>query len=253
MKTDKLQAIGFTQKELDLYELLLKVGEVDAGRLIAETRLKRPTVYKSLYSLVEKGLVIQRELKGKSFFRPEPPEKLASIADSRIGQLEQARTDITALLPELTASYLLSVQRPVVSVFEGVSGLKKVFEDTLNEGQEIFALLQTGPVEPMLAKWLEEVYVPKRVEKGIRAKVIVASSKGNSEYVRNDEKALRTTVVVPGDKFPFKHELNIYGSKVAYINYAEGDKLIGVVINHQRMADSMRAWFDLAWQGASKL
>jgi hypothetical protein len=44
--------------------------------------------------------------------------------------------------------------------------------------------------------------------------------------------------------------VDIYGDKVAFINYKKGEALIGVVINHPQIAETMRAWFELAWAGA---
>lgn len=253
MSLDFLETIGLSKKEADLYDLLLRLGEVPAGEIIEKMHLKRATAYKLLYALEEKGLISKRD-KGKIIhFRPEPPAALLNFAENHIKSVERIRSDIRALIPQMTSSYVLSVERPVVSTFEGVEGLKKIYEDTLREKKEIYAVLQTAEVDPTLYEWLTKIYAKKRTRAGIHANVIVASGKWSGEYQENDEKENRTTILVPQETFPFKHEVDIYGDKVAFMNYKKGESLIGVVITHPQIAATMKAWFDLAWVGAGTL
>lgn len=248
-----LKNIGLTDKEADIYELLLRRGELPAVIIIKELKLKRPTVYKSLYELESKGLVTKRDIAKKIHFRPEPPTQLLTYLGQREKDHERVQEDIRSLIPELTASYLLSVERPVVSTFEGFKGLKDIYEDTLREGKEIKAVLQTGEVDEEMFNWLTGTYVKRRVKNKIKAKVIVASGKWSESYSKLAEKELRETLLVPSDTFPFKHEVDIYGDKVAFLNYKKGEKLMGVVINHPQIARTMEALFDLAWFGARGL
>ena len=60
-----LENLGLTQTEITLYELLLKLGETPAGEVIRQSGMKRPTVYKALYTLEKKGLVRQKDVKKK--------------------------------------------------------------------------------------------------------------------------------------------------------------------------------------------
>lgn len=245
-----LENIGLTKNEADLYELLLKLGEVPAGEIIKQAKLKRATAYKVLYSLAKKNLVSYREIAKKIHFRPEPPTSLLSLAEKQYQSLERAKENLQAVLPQLASNYVLSVEKPVVTVFEGVEGLQKIYEDTLKEGKTIYAVLQTAEVDPVLYGWLTKDYIRRRVRQKVWAKVIVASGKWSGEYQRKDKKEYRETVPVPSRKFPFQHEVDIYGDKVAFINYKKGETLIGLIIKHPQIAQTMKAWFDLAWEGA---
>ncbi len=248
-----LETIGLTGNEASLYELLLKLGEVPAGKLITEAKIRRATAYKSLYSLESKHLVTHRDVGKILHFRPEAPTRLLEFAESQHQGFDRAREDLRSFLPELTSSFILSVERPVVSTFEGIEGLKRIYEDTIREGKEIYAVLQTGAVHEEIFKWLTTTYIKKRVKAGIRAKVIVSSGAWSETYREKDEKELRTTLLVPNTRFPFQHEVDVYGSKVAFINYKKDEALIGVVINHPQIAQTMKSWFDLAWEGARGL
>lgn len=247
-----LTRIGLTQKESEIYELLLQKGEMIGGDIIAITGLKRATVYKSLYSLEEKGLVTTQDIHKKIHFKPEPPDKLLALAEQQIRAQERAKGDIQTIMPDLMSSFVLAVEKPVVSTFEGIKGIKEIYEDTLRIGKPVYAVLTTAEVEPHLFKWLTSVYTKKRAKAGIHAHVIASTGSWAREYAKKDEKEARSTVIVPSSVFPFTHEVDIYGDKVAFINFKKGDALIGVVINHPQIAQTMKAWFDLAWYGATR-
>lgn len=252
MTLDFLKNFGLTDKEANLYELLLKLGEVPAGDLIRESKLKRATAYKTLYGLEKKGLVSKRDIGKIIHFRPEPPSKLFSLAETQFLTLERSKSSLESLLPQLTSSYVMAVEKPVVTIYEGIEGLKQIYEDTLTEDKPIFAVLQTAEVEPEIYQWLTKSYAKMRVKKNIPAKVIVASGKWSASYIQKDKKELRESIIVPSEKFPFKHEVDIYGDKVAFINYKKAEALIGIIIKHPQIAQTMKAWFDLAWEGAGK-
>ena len=248
-----LESIGLTRKETDLYELLLRLGETPAGEIIRQSKLKRATVYKVLYGLETKGLVTKRDIGKIIHFRPAPPTRLTELAEARHHELDRARQDLSHLVPQLTSSYILSVEKPVVSTFEGVEGLKQIYEDTLREAKTIYATHQLEDIDPTLFDWLKRSYVPRRVKLGIHAYVIVASGRGAEKYVKRNKIANRTTITVPRSQFPFQHEVNIYGDKIAFINARKETNLLGIIIEHPHTAKTMKSWFDLAWKGAESL
>lgn len=248
-----LETLGLTKKEADVYELLLKLGEVPAGQLIKESKLKRATVYKVLGSLEEKGLVTKKDIEKIIHFRPESPTQLTELAERQYKNLERAKDEVQSILPQLMSSYTLMVERPIVTTFEGVEGLKKIYEDTIREKKPIFAVHQLEELDPDLLLWLRKSYVPRRVKLNIHAYVIVASGPEAKNYQKRNQISNRTTVMVPEDEFPFQHEINIYGDKIAFINGRKDTKLLGIIIQHPATAKTMKSWFDLTWKGAQSL
>jgi len=246
-----LSNIGLTEKSFELYTLLLKLGEVPVLTLIKESGYKRATIYKTLYSLENVGMVTKKDINKVIHFKPEPPQKLLEITERRYSDMNRVLKDIQGIIPELNSHYILSIEKPLVSTFEGVEGIKKIYEDTLKDKQSIFAVLQTSEVEPELFNWLNKVYTKKRKELGINADVILSSgywSKGYIDQINKND--LGSTRLVPEKEFPFKLEINIYGNKVAFINYKKGGALIGIIINNPLIATTMKAMFDLAWIAA---
>jgi sugar-specific transcriptional regulator TrmB len=245
-----LQTIGLTEKEAELYELLLNIGEVPAQNIIKESGLKRATAYKVLYSLEKKGLVEKKDIEKIIHFRPLSPNNLLTLAETQYQSLDRARKDLQTFLPQLSSAFVLAVEKPVVSTFEGVEGIKRAYEDSLRENKPIYAVLQAGQIEPEILNWLDKVYVKRRIKQKLTARAIFATDIKARQLQKIDKKSYRTSILVPKDKFPFEHEINIYGDNVAFINNRAGVKHLAVIIKHPQIAATMRAWFELSWEGA---
>ncbi len=244
-----LSAFGLTEKEIILYSLLLARGQLPAGDIVKDSKLKRATVYQSLYSLEKKGLISQIEIDKKIHFKLEPPTKLLELANLKLQNFEEAHRQLMGVVQSLNSQYILAVEKPVTSVFEGVEELKEIYNDTLLVGKPIYAALTVEEIDPQLKRWLNSVYVKKRAKQKIMAYVLVADSQYTKEYVAENKETLRVTKVIDKLKYPFMHEIDIYGDKVAFINYRKGEHLLGVVIHHPRIAATMKALFDVAWNG----
>lgn len=245
-----LEILGLTKKEADLYEILLSRGEMPIGALIKISGLKRATVYKSLYSLEARGLVAKHDMHKKLHVKPESPTLLTALAQQQIQTVERAAQDLRTLLPHLTQAYITTVEKPVVTVYESVEGLKRIYEDTLTQRATIYSALSTKDVEPELFRWVTKVYTRKRTKLKIPVKVIVASGGWAEEYVRRNTRELRETVLVPANDYPFQHEMLVYADKVAFIDFKKGGSLIGIIIHHQAIAETVQALWQRAWDSA---
>jgi sugar-specific transcriptional regulator TrmB len=248
-----LEGNGLSSKETILYETLLKEGEKTPGELSKLLDIKRTTVYKCLGLLKEKGLVEISTSSTQLAYSPAVPTKLYEYFKRKAVEQEQVQNTLHSMLPDLMQNYIMAVEKPIITTFTGIEGLKSIYDDMLKEGKPIYAALTTAEIEPELFEWLNNNFATRRKKQGIFAKVIASSGDWVTEYKNRDEENLRETIIVPGEQFPFKHEVDIYGDKVAFINYHRGELLIGVIINHPLIAQTMKAWFDLAWVGAETL
>jgi hypothetical protein len=133
-----------------------------------------------------------------------------------------------------------------VTTYEGVEGLKKIYEDTLKERQPIDAFLQVSEIEPTMALWLNKYYGVQRTKLGIHARVLL-SGDNKLDYIENSEARLRKVKLVNRPGVTFHHEVNIYADKVAYIAFKKDFPLIGILVRHNLIAETMRSAFQLMW------
>lgn len=256
MKSSMSQEIilpTLTKLQSVIYQLLLSRGEVGAADLVEASGFKRSTLYKTLYELEEKGLASKKDFKKKLHFKPESPVRLMDSLSSEVEKLERGRDKLAYLLPQLQSMYVGSTQQPIVQVFVGVEGLKKIYQDTLEVGETIYAALDVDSIDPVLRDWLDTKYVKKRAKLGITAKVIVSSGTLAKPYKVRDLDERRVTRLLNSSQFPFEHEIDIYGDRVAFIHNKAGEELIGIVIRHPNIASTMKSLFELAWVGSQTL
>lgn len=252
MSLTLLQNLGLTPTEVTLYELLVKIGQVPISTLITETKIKKPTVYKALSSLQKKGLVTLSDVKKIQHASPVSPTKLLELAEKQYESMDRTREYVQSIIPALSSQYVQSVEQPIVTTYEGLEGLKRMYKDILETGAEGFSILQTEDMEKDLEDWLITYFSKQRAKKKMRLKVIVASGKAAKEFTRRDVPEYRYSAVVPFERFPIAHEVTIYGDKVAFLHYKKGERLVGSITKHPGFAQTMKVLFDLAWEKAQE-
>ena len=244
-----LTSTGLSSKEARVYETLLSEGSTNVPTLVRRLDEKRGVIHFLLQSLSEKGLVRKQKNKREVTFSPEHPSKLQELINQREKSLNTDKESLLTALPFLVSEYNLSADKPGVYYFEGIDGLKRVYEDTLKEKKPIDAVLQTENVEPNLLKWLTGPYVRRRIKLKIPVRAIVASDKKDPLYTKKDKEELRQSKIVEKSKFPFALELSIYGDKLAFMGHNKEAGLTAVIIENPKIAQTMGAWFDLTWTG----
>lgn len=246
-----LQTLGLTESEILLYEILLNLGESPVSLLIQESKLKRPTVYKALYTLEKEGLVEKTDKQKKIHFTPTPPTKLLELAEKQLTTISQVREDVQSILPALTNSYLMSVEKPVIRIYEGIEGIKKANLEVLAEKQEILAYVYADEAIDKQMEPFWKKYYRQRIKDNIFVRSISPNNKAGVEYQRRDNEELRQTYLVPLEKFPINIEKNIVGNKVVFFS-KEGGNLIATIIENKMIADTERVIFELAWKEAER-
>lgn len=248
MHTDIFTNLGLTPEQATIYQSLLENGPQGASSLAKTTSVQRTYIYNISKQLLSLGL-IKEEKRGKTtVFTALSPDYLLNLAETQKIKVEQARISLESILPDLKKKYAVSETKPVVTYYEGLEGIKKVYLDTLKDQQPIYALVQTSAVDPDVYSWVTQTYVKRRVQAKIPVQAIVSSGKKTETYERLNEIELRETRVISSEEFPFEHEINIYGSKLAIINHRKGEKLLGIIIDNPIIAKTFKSWFDLTWK-----
>ncbi|OGG09580.1 hypothetical protein A2154_01480 [Candidatus Gottesmanbacteria bacterium RBG_16_43_7] len=247
MTKDILTSVGLTPEQADIYLSLLTHGAQSASGLSKTTKVQRTYVYKICQELITQGLVNQSAKSRGATYMPLSPDHLLAIAEENKTKAATAVRALEGVLPELKSKYSVVEEKPVITYFEGIEGIKKIYGDTIKESKPILALVETSKVDQRIYEWVTTVYVKKRIEHKIPVRAIVAKGPKTRIYIGKNEKELRDTKTVPSEKFPFEHEINIYGDKLALINHKAGAKLIGIIVHNKIIASTFRSWFELSW------
>lgn len=242
---DNLKKIGLSENEAKVYLALLELGSSTAQQLAQKAELKRPTTYIQLESLMKKGLTTSFEKEVKTLFRAEDPEYLRKVLEREKETEREKEISLEKILPQLGNLYLSAGERPRVRFFEGIEGLKTIQDEFLKSKEKLIKsianvddVLDLFPLHP-------EEYTPRRVQKGIRSKLIYSSSKGDI-LKQSDEKMLRESKFISPEKFHFSGDFAVLGNTTAISVHKK--RPFGIIIESDEIAKSWEAVFDLLWE-----
>lgn len=247
----ELTEIGFSSKEAKAYLALLRLGSQPASVIAKELGLSRSTAQFILETLVKKQFANKVVRKKIFYYTAEPPENLKIVVDLQknvyLKKLEDKKKKIDILLPEFSKIRRSDLLFPKIKYYEGLQGIKRVYEDTLSEGETIYAFEDIGEFSPELKTWLYDNYIPRRVEKEIFAYVITPKNPDNVSYRKKDKTAHKETRFVPKANFPIDIEINIYDEKTAFFSH-KPEEMFAAILESKSIANSMKSIFNLCWK-----
>ncbi|MBT5016548.1 hypothetical protein HN748_00185 [Candidatus Peregrinibacteria bacterium] len=243
-----LKSIGFSDKEVQVYLAALRLGMQPASILAKHVKMNRVTTYVICRKLIEKGVANVVTRRNIQYFTVEKPEALIRYADHQQQEWERKKKSIKKHLPEFS-TYLQDYSSvPKVRFYEGVEGIKTVYEDTLKFKGPIRAFLTVDTIPEDIKNFLMGEYMPALVKKKIRSELIAADSERARRYQDRDSKYLRKTVLVKPKQFPFETEIALYGKeRVAFISFKEGD-FTAVIIENQAIFHTLSGVFELLFK-----
>lgn len=240
-----LTEFGLETDEAKVYQALLDKGMLLPQHLAHETGINRATLYTMFPSLIETGVIKEIKQGKRRFLAPISPEDLFE-------RYQEKYKNIKENIAELTAMYRLQGMKPKIEVYEGVEQIKKLYLDTLHEKQEILVYNRISRYREDFLAWMSEVYVSRRVNKGIKVRALVTEDKLGGIMMASGKEYLRETVFIP-EKYAFKIETMIYGDKICFVTCEKGGPVVGIMVQNREIVDSQRAMFELAWDGLKNL
>jgi sugar-specific transcriptional regulator TrmB len=235
-----LRSIGLNESEAKVYLTNLELGPSPAHILVKRSGFSRPATYQAIDMLLEKGLITS-VLRGKrNVYIAESPDRLMAVGHLQVQNLQSKVDDLQSVLD--TLKLMQRGDRPVMRFVEGLEGLKMILQDLADTRPEstteivnidslgnVFSVEELKSVQGVLSD----------LKSGGRA--LLAGKVGS---VRKGVKAK----ILPEAFSHFSGDFIAYGNKLAIVSYKQ--KLIGIVIESQVIADTFRTLFDLAWIGA---
>ena len=246
---NQLKNLGLSENEAKVYMAMLELGPATVLEISAKAGVNRPTAYVQIESLKKMGLV-STQMKGKKhIFIAESPEQLEFMIDRQKSELEQKKDELQKLLPDLTAMFNVSDQKPQVRFFEGVEGLMKIQDEFLkNKSKESISMSSLDDVMNVFPAHPQK-YTPRRVQRGIKSRLIYTSSRG--AFLKSDPALLREVRFISPEKMPFNLDMSIYDDVVAIANLR--GTVSGVIIKNQNIADSFRNLLNFIWSSSEEV
>lgn len=246
---EKLLAdIGLSDKEVEIYLALLTLGSARVSEITQQAGVNRTSGYTILSALVEKGIVSVSGKKPRQEYTAEDPMALVGYLGRTINEKQALLVRAKAMVGELQMIHNKE-NRPQVTFYEGVEGLKNVYENTLTATETIRGFANVDQMHKGLPGYFPEYY-KRRSAAGIGIRAILSGNQEGIERSEKDKQEKRKTVFVDPKQYNFVPEIDIYDNKIMIASWKEQ---LGIIIESDEIADAMKKIYDLAWIGAEYL
>lgn len=234
-----LDDFGLTKNKGRVYLAVLEIGSGSIFEIAKKVNLPRTTVHEIMQNLLSLGLVTYITKGRTRIYSAEPPAKLKNI-------LQEKERGIEKIMPELLSLINTSGKRPAVKMYEGIEGIKTVFNDTLAvRDKHLRGILSMEDLYKVPGKKFMDAYVEKRINAGIRLRVIRSEAKEVEETWPTSERETRTMHYAPEDMI-FPMTIYIYDKKVALIGTEKEN--FGMIIESEDFNLTLKNFFEVMWQ-----
>lgn len=234
-----LTNIGITDHEAKVYLAALSLGPATVLQIARTSGIKRTTVYTVIDALKHKGFIYHETKGWKQYIRAVHPEKLEDIFDAR-------RETFKKNLPELAALYNLPPHESAITYYEGLSAIKSMYTETLDElkpGDDYFIISDT-------AQWLSldkaygEKIAKRRADMKLNLRLLVKDTPEAKKYMKLDKKYGGPMKLLPKD-VSFHSAVTITRHKMILQSLVP--PISAIVVQNKSIIELQRQIFLLLW------
>ena len=202
------------------------------------------TAYTLIEGLMKEGLMSTLLRGKKKMYAAESPDRLVSFMQARMKTMEGTLKEV-----EHSVSQLKLIERgekPIVKMFEGEEGIRAILSDILQQNNQ--TIVEIGNIDAIRNLFPSDLLKPFKEEldkRSITTQAIYAISK----EILTPRKSTKVKFFTEKEA-SFFGDVTVYGDKVAFMTFR--GKIIGVVIESEEIARTMKEIFKLAWT-SSKL
>jgi sugar-specific transcriptional regulator TrmB len=247
-----LTSFSLTEKEKNIFHILLDNGTLTASQAARLCELPRNTVRGVLDKLTQTGLVFRSKKANTNYYAVEEKEAIIKSL-KRQKELISATLDSQIELIEESAELLkrnsVSKKKPTITYYDGYKGLRKVYEDSLTATETIRAWASFDANAEAMPNYFPNYY-KRRAAKGIAIRSIHPDTPAARKGTTFNKNFLRECVLIPKEKFLINPEIQIYNDKVTIVSWKEKFALI---IKSEEISSALRAIFDLCYSTSSNV
>ena len=237
---ETLKKFGLSEKEAELYLILLELGKAKVQDITRKTKLPRSTIYSVLEYLEQRGLVFSFDQGKIRFFSPQDPDRIIQEAAARAEALK-------TLLPNLQQLYRNASARPHIRYYEGVEELKQMYTGILRiPGLKAYDIIASEEEWLNIDPTFFETFKQQRAQAGIRTRLILEHSPAALARKAQAEATNSEVKIVP-QSFPWKLSAGcyIFEDRVIFIAYQK--EHVACEIHSAEIASLQHLVFEFLW------
>jgi len=239
MTRELLRDIGLTDKEAEVYLILLELGSCPVNRIYEKTGIQRRNIYDLLNKLINKGLATYIIENKKKYFQSQNPEKLLKYIDEQKERLEQKKAKLAPTIEELKSRFENQKEKQEAEIYRGIEGIKTILLDCQNAKEVLFIGATALVGEKLPYFWPK--YNKKRIKNKVLWKLLLNHEAKNKPITKSKLYQFKT---LPKE-LSSPNVIYIYNDKIANVLWS--NKPISFVIKDKTIATSYKKYFDFLW------
>lgn len=236
----KLETLGLSGKEAEVYLALLQLGQVGSSKIITATSLHGQFVYQALEVLEIKGLVQHVIKNGRKKFSAKSPETILTL-------LEEQKRMAEGVIRDIKKQLIVTPQQTFI-VFQGEESWRAHEFDLLARAENGSTLLVIGGegdhFSPLMGEGDLRMYENTRYKKNISIKYIGSESQRSELQKQKVNRRLFGYKILPG-LFTGIVNTNIWEDAVNINMF--GNPVTSAEMKNSQVAESYKGFFETLW------
>lgn len=247
MNEDLLVSLGLNPTQSKSYMALVRHGSLTPPELAKLTGETRTNAYTVLDRLVELGLAKKDDSRKKLVYRVENPVALEKLVKQHRDEALAREKLVKDSMPALLNFFYAYSEQPGIRFFQGIEGLKEIYNDQLRTGKEVMFVRSTADTKLYGYEVMRELR-GKFARRGIKRHAFSPDASDIPIKWRELDPPRLLSRTWLGDEYSASVEWSVYGNKVSIISF--GEETIGMIIESPQIAESMRQLLKLVDRGA---
>ena len=242
----ELEEIGLTQREIKVYVALLEIGQSSVGNIVKKSRIASSKIYEILDKLIEKGLVSFVMKNNVKYYTASDPETILKFLEEKKIILAES------IIPSLKNMYHFTKAEKQATVYEGIRGLKAVYEimlKELNKDETLYVLGAPAKANEKLETYFQ-LFHRRRIANKNTVKIVYNSDA--AKYLTSRKAMKLTEVRIMSKDQAVPCWIDIFSDYIALFSISDKDQT-AVLIKDKSIAESFRIYFEIIWNSSKKV
>lgn len=242
---DELHAIGLKEKEIEVYLTLLTLGKGTISEISRKSGIKRTSIYQHLNVFLEKNLASKTIVKKRIYYCAENPKKLVSLLEREGQDIENKKTRIEKIIPELNSLYASSFNKPNIVFYEGKEGIRNAYEQMTDTWQNVYSIFSPQSFFNLFTFEENNAILILLEKRGVRLYNLVEKSDKAIERLKIKEYNHFIKSKLLPDNLKFSTDVLVADNRIALISF---DSLTAIIIEDKAIANMQRNFIEFIWE-----
>lgn len=242
---EELQVIGLKEKDIEVYLALLALGKGTISDISRKSGIKRTSVYQHLNVFLEKNLASKTIIKKRIYYCAENPKKLVGLLEREKQAVENKKTRIEKIIPDLDILYASSFNKPNIVFYEGKEGIRNTYKQIVNTWQNVYSIFSPQSFFNLFTFEENNDILMSLEKRGVKLYNLVEKSDKAKERLKIKKYNHFVKSKLLPDNLKFSTDVLVTDNRIALISFGN---LTAIIIEDKAIADMQRNFIKYIWE-----